>query len=84
MTMTINKDGRVIKNSWPVNFNEGDHVRMLTSDYLANGGDNMSFLKDKKQIKVGIKLRDAIIDYCSNTDTIDVQLDNRIIVLDDE
>ena len=41
MTMTINKDGRVIKNSWPVNFNEGDHVRMLTSDYLANGGDNM-------------------------------------------
>ncbi|MAU37069.1 MAG: hypothetical protein CMD14_06835 [Flavobacteriales bacterium] len=84
MTMTINKDGRVIKNSWPVNFNEGDHVRMLTSDYLANGGDNMWFLKDKKQNKVGIKLRDAIIDYCKNTDTIDVQLDNRIIVLDDE
>ena len=84
MTMTINKDGRVIKNSWPVNFNEVDHLRMLTSDYLANGGDNMWFLKDKKQIKVGIKLRDAIIDYCKNTDTIDVQLDNRIIVLDDE
>ena len=31
-----------------------------------------------KQNKIGIKLRDAIIDYCINNDTINVQLDKRI------
>lgn len=39
--------------------------KILTSDYLANGGDNMTFfLKPIKIEKVGIKLRDAIIQYC--------------------
>lgn len=84
INMTINKNGEVISNTWPVNFEEGEQVRILTSDYLANGGDKMWFFKDKKQLKIGMKLRDAIIDYCSNTDTINVQLDERIITVENE
>ena len=80
ITITIDKDGKILKNSWPVNFENGEIVKVLTSDYLANGGDAMSFFQGKKQHKVGIKLRDAIIDYCSKIDTIDVKLDNRIII----
>lgn len=84
ITIAINKDGKILSNSWPVNFEKGEKVRVLTSDYLANGGDEMSFFHEKEQQKVGLKLRDAIIDYCSKTDTIDVQLDNRIKILENE
>ncbi|MCB9365455.1 MAG: 5'-nucleotidase C-terminal domain-containing protein [Flavobacteriales bacterium] len=39
--------------------------KILTSDYLAGGGDKMNFfLNPIKTEKVGIKLRDAIIQYC--------------------
>ena len=74
----IDNKGQIISNSWPVNFELGEKVKVLTSDYLANGGDKMSFFKNKKQYKIGIKLRDAIIDYCSKKDTINITLDNRI------
>lgn len=74
----IDNNGQIISNSWPVNFELGEKVKVLTSDYLANGGDKMSFFKNKKQYKIGIKLRDAIIDYCSKKDTINITLDNRI------
>ena len=63
-----------------VNFEEGEKIRVLTSDYLANGGDKMYFFKDKQQHQVGIKLRDAIINYCNLIDTISSKLDNRIII----
>ncbi len=43
----------------------------------------MSFFKDKEQIIVGIKLRDAIIDYCSKTDTIAISIDGRIQIIED-
>jgi hypothetical protein len=41
----------------------------------------MSFFKGKKQHKIGLKLRDAIIDYCEKNDTIDIRLDNRIEII---
>ena len=66
-----------------MDFNKGEKIQILTSDYLANGGGKMKFFKDKEQIKVGIKLRDAIIDYCTKTDTINVQLDGRIQIIED-
>ena len=65
-------------------FNKGDKIRVLTSDYLANGGDKMCFFKDKEQNKVGIKLRDAILDHCSKSDTISSRLDNRLIFTENE
>ena len=54
------------------------YIRVLTTDYLANGGDKMSFFKNKKQNQLGIKLRDAIITYCASKDTININLDKRI------
>ena len=83
LTIVIDKDGEIISNSWPVDFENGEKVRVLTSDYLANGGDKMSFFHNKEQKKLGIKLRDVIIDYCSKKDTIFAELDNRIILNDE-
>lgn len=84
INIVVNRNLDIINYSWPVNFDKGEQVRLLTSDYLANGGDNMSFLKEKKQQKLGIKLRDAIINFCSKKDTIDIQLDDRIKILENE
>ncbi len=81
LNIEMNSDGEIIKNSWPVNFNNGEKLKVLTSDYLANGGDNMSFFIGKKQQKIGIKLRDAIIDHCKNSDTISVKIDDRIKII---
>ena len=53
-------------------------IRVLTSDYLANGGDKMSFFNNKNQLKVGLKIRDAIINYCKSEQTITSKLDGRI------
>jgi len=84
VTITMDNKGNIINNSLPVDFDSGEKLKVITSDYLANGGDKMSFFKDKEQIKVGVKLRDAIIDYCTKTDTIDVKLDDRIKIISNE
>ena len=81
LNIKIDKNNNIIKHSWPVNFDNNETVKVLTSDYLANGGDKMSFFKGKKQHKIGLKLRDAIIDYCEKNDTIDIRLDNRIEII---
>ena len=60
-------------------FNNYKKIRVLTSDYLANGGDNMDFFIGKNQNKLGIKLRDAIIEYCEQKDTLRINLDNRLV-----
>ena len=52
--------------------------KILTSDYLANGGDKMIFLKNKQQYKLGVKLRDVIISYCKIKKEISSNLDSRI------
>ena len=64
--------------------NNKDKIRVLTSDYLANGGDNMSFFINKTHEKLGIKLRDAIIEHCKNIDSLDVKFDNRYIIENDK
>ena len=83
INITMDKEGKILSNSWPVNFENGEKVRVLTSDYLADGGDKMSFFQNKEQEKAGIKIRDAIIDYCSKTDTIAISLDGRIQIIED-
>lgn len=50
---------------------------VLTTDYLANGGDKMRFFNNKHQNVLGVKMRDAIIQYCEEKDTISSKLDNR-------
>ena len=84
INIIMDKKGEILSNSWPVNFYDGEKVKVLTSDYLANGGDKMSFFKEKEQTIVGIKLRDAIIDYCSKTDTIAISIDGRIQITENE
>ena len=84
INIVISKDRKIINYSWPVNFDKGEQVRVLTTDYLSNGGDNMSFLKEIEQQKVGLKLRDVIINFCIQKDTINVQLDDRIKILENE
>ena len=78
------------KNETKVHINDTIHIdnyfanstkiKILTSDYLANGGDNMNFFKKIEKKKLNLKLRDVIIDYCSQIDTIKVTLDERIIL----
>ena len=55
---------------------------VLTTDYLASGGDNMTFFKECKQHTTGLLLRNVISDYIENIGhnniKIDAQLDGRI------
>ncbi len=58
---------------------------VITSDYLANGGDNLFFLNDAlKREYAGLKIRDAIIAYSSallnKGEMIDPKLDKRISI----
>ena len=54
---------------------------VLTTDYLQSGGDNMNFFKDPINLyPTDYKLRNAIIDYLSENDTIKTTLDNRITI----
>ncbi len=56
--------------------------KVLTSDYLANGGDNFDMLVDAPREKVNLKLRDAIIHFLEDANKkgikINVSLDGRI------
>ena len=52
-----------------------------TNDYLANGGDNMSFFsKGEHTYDLDYKLRNILIDYFKNVTTVTSKQDNRIIV----
>ena len=64
-------------------FNSAATYRVLTSDYLANGGDAMTvFSKNIKTVSTQIKVRDAIIEYLQyiqkNNDTLHPLTDGRI------
>lgn len=56
-----------------------------TNDYIANGGDKCTFLKDKKQIATGVLFRDAILQYVQEQTKagrkLDANLSKRIFVL---
>ena len=51
--------------------------RILTSDYLANGGGGMTFLHNKKTIKTGEKLRDLIINYMQDIECDTIKYTNK-------
>lgn len=63
---TSNQNSIDIFRYWSYNGND-KQIKVVTSDYLANGGDKMNFfLNPIKTEKVGTKLRDAIIQYCKD------------------
>ena len=77
----ISKLRVVIENNKVVNHNlelKKDTFHVLTSDYLANGGDNMIFFVDKEVENLNVMLRDLIIEHCIRKDTITSTLDQRI------
>jgi 2',3'-cyclic-nucleotide 2'-phosphodiesterase (5'-nucleotidase family) len=75
--LEINKDSHTFK----LNNKEIDNSKtyfVLTSDYLQNGGDSMNFFKDPINLyKLDYKVRNSIIDYFSETDTLKIKLDGR-------
>ena len=67
MTLMINKTtaSNITIKGKP--FDETKDYWIVTSDYLANGGDNYTFFKNAKERKVmNILLRDVIINYCKD------------------
>lgn len=82
LTFTIGKDNK------PVNIAikgkpivDTQTYLVGTNDYLANGGDNMFFFKAGiANYNVDYKLRNILIDYFKDTDTIPVINDTRIII----
>ena len=75
----MDENGTILSQSLDLLNNK---VKVLTSDYLANGGDKMSFFTGKKQELVGVKVRDAIINHCLANDTISSKLDNRLSIIE--
>lgn len=81
LTFTIDK------NNQPKNIaiqgkplEENKIYNVATNDYLANGGDNMNFFKKGiKQYDLDYKLRNILIDYFKEVDTIQIINDVRII-----
>ncbi len=66
-------------------FDKNKTYRIVTSDYLAGGGDSMSFFAESESITaLGVKLRDVIMEYVSNLGKKDIhinaQIDGRIYV----
>lgn len=64
-------------------FTKTRNYRILTSDYLSNGGDDMKMFADRVAVEpVGIKVRDAIIQYLQKMGNrnlkLDVNTDGRI------
>ena len=82
MTFTISKNGNpenILIQGQPLTNNTIYYV--VTSDYLANGGDNMVFFKNSSQrFDLDYKLRNILIDYFKEVDTIPLIANKRIIV----
>ncbi|PWH86300.1 5'-nucleotidase C-terminal domain-containing protein [Brumimicrobium oceani] len=71
----INGDIVSLKNNKEL----ADTLYVITTDYLANGGDNMSFFKRSYEITdTGIFLREALIKRVEAIDTLRPVLDHRI------
>ena len=81
MRLVLHKDGNVKEitvQGKPVQANKIYNV--ATSDYLANGGDNMAFFaKGLARYDLDYKLRDLFIDYFKEVDTLPVIRTERII-----
>ncbi|WP_317045843.1 5'-nucleotidase [Flavobacterium pallidum] len=82
LTFTIAKDGsarKILVNGKPLVTDNIYYV--ATSDYLSNGGDNMAFFKKAvASYDMDYKLRNILIDYFKETDTLEVNHDKRISI----
>ncbi|HXH19773.1 MAG TPA: 5'-nucleotidase [Chitinophagales bacterium] len=79
------RDGKsfdILINDLPLQ--PGKIYRVVISDYLADGGDNLSMLRNEKRKNFGIFIRDVILEYLKEQTQqgklISSQLDNRIMI----
>ena len=82
MTFTIDKDNQpksvMIQGK---SFDREKTYYVGTNDYLANGGDNMNFFKKGiRKYDLDYKLRNILIDYFKDIDTVPMITDIRITV----
>jgi len=54
---------------------EDESYTLAVSDYLANGGDQLDMLKDRKREYLGVLFRDAIFDYIKDKENKGEQLE---------
>jgi 2',3'-cyclic-nucleotide 2'-phosphodiesterase (5'-nucleotidase family) len=82
LTFTIDKNNQsenILIQGKPLDLNTIYYVG--TNDYLANGGDNMVFFqKGIQKYDLDYKLRNILIDYFVDVDTITVKNDTRIFI----
>ncbi|MAU26227.1 MAG: hypothetical protein CMH48_00400 [Muricauda sp.] len=83
LQITLDKEGglaSVFINGEP--FDENKKYYVATSDYLVQGGDDMGFFKNTDEvIELNYLVRNAIIDYLKEIDTLNATVDNRFIRL---
>jgi len=66
-------------NGKPINDKKNYYI--LTSDYLQHGGDHMDFFKNPVHLyPLNYKMRNAIIDYFKEKDTLKSNLDGRFVM----
>jgi len=87
ITINVEQNGarKIFINGAP--FDLSRSYKVITSDYLANGGDKMTFFSEHNNYEViGIKLRDAIIKYLEDEKSegrnITSSIDKRIIIIE--
>jgi 2',3'-cyclic-nucleotide 2'-phosphodiesterase (5'-nucleotidase family) len=70
---------RILVNGKPL---EDDKTYFVaTSDYLSNGGDNMTFFQEStEKYDLDYKIRNVLIDYFKKVDTLPVLKDEKIIL----
>ena len=80
MTFTISKDNQPINILVQGKPLEKDKIYyVVTSDYLSNGGDNMTFFKTNvERHDLDYKLRNIMIDYFKDVDTLKINNNIRI------
>ncbi|MFV9551323.1 5'-nucleotidase C-terminal domain-containing protein [Algibacter sp. PT7-4] len=79
LKLSLDKNFNVIEakiKDQPISKNKTYYV--ATSDYLFNGGDNMSFFKPNDSVyRLNYKIRNILIDKFNKLDTIKPSIDNR-------
>ena len=90
--LAISGSKLVIENDQPVYieingkpFSPEEKYTLAISDYLANGGDQMTFLKDAERlVKLDVKLRDVIIEKVTDLHTagkkVNAEIEGRVVV----
>ena len=80
MVIEDGKPTNVTINGKPIDKNRA--YKMATTDYIANGGDRLSFLKDRPTAHLEKFFRDAVIEYIkaetAKGNVMDAKLDGRV------